>query len=61
MAIEYEVYINKNDGFRGLKVGSYKTLDGKDGVVLQQLGTRVVHVYRIVRVEFIGIHKMEDK
>jgi hypothetical protein len=34
-----------HDGFIGHVVGLYTTLEGKRGVVLQQLGTRVVHVY----------------
>lgn len=34
-----------HDGFVGVEIGSYKTLEGKEGVVLQQEGTRVVHVY----------------
>lgn len=33
------------DGFTGTVIGSYTTLEGKEGVVLQQDGTRVVHVY----------------
>lgn len=33
------------DDFEGVVIGTYKTLEGKEGVVLQQLGTRVVHVY----------------
>jgi hypothetical protein len=35
----------EHDGFEGVKIGSYVTLEGKRGVVLQQIGTRVVHVY----------------
>jgi len=35
----------EHDGFEGVEIGSYKTLEGKEGVVLQQIGTRVVHVY----------------
>lgn len=33
------------DSFEGVEIGSYTTLEGKEGVVLQQIGTRVVHVY----------------
>lgn len=33
------------DGFTGTVIGYYTTLEGKEGVVLQQDGTRVVHVY----------------
>jgi hypothetical protein len=34
------------DGFVGTVIGSYRRLDGEDGVVMQQDGTKVVHVYR---------------
>lgn len=34
-----------HDGFKGVEIGSYTTLEGKQGVVLQQIGTKVVHVY----------------
>lgn len=34
-----------HDGFEGEDIGSYVTREGKEGVVLQQIGTRVVHVY----------------
>jgi hypothetical protein len=34
------------DGFVGTVIGSYRRTDGEDGVVLQQDGTKVVHVYR---------------
>lgn len=34
-----------HDGFAGVVVGHYVTLEGKRGVVIQQHGTRVVHVY----------------
>lgn len=40
-----ERYSIEFDGFTGTVIGSYTTLEGKDGVVLQQDGTRVVHVY----------------
>jgi len=33
------------DDFTGTVIGSYRTKEGKDGLVLQQDGTRVVHVY----------------
>ena len=33
------------DGFEGTEIGSYITREGKPGVVLQQVGTKVVHVY----------------
>lgn len=35
----------EHDGFEGVQIGSYVTLEGKRGAVLQQIGTRVVHVY----------------
>ena len=35
----------EHDGFEGNQIGSYVTREGKRGVVLQQIGTRVVHVY----------------
>lgn len=34
-----------HDGFEGEMIGRYRTREGKAGVVLQQIGTRVVHVY----------------
>lgn len=34
------------DGFVGTVIGSYKRLDGEEGVVMQQDGCKVVHVYR---------------
>jgi len=41
----YTVYRVEHDGFEGIAIGSYITLEGKEGVVLQQINTRVVHVY----------------
>lgn len=38
-------YRIEHDGFEGDVIGSYVTREGKRGVVLQQHGTRVVHVY----------------
>ena len=35
----------EHDGFEGEVIGSYTTREGKRGVVLQQIGTKVVHVY----------------
>ncbi len=35
----------EHDGFEGDVIGHYQTREGKRGVVLQQHGTRVVHVY----------------
>ena len=34
-----------HDGFEGEVIGHYMTRERKRGVVLQQVGTRVVHVY----------------
>lgn len=34
-----------HDGFSGDIIGHYETREGKRGVVVQQDGTRVVHVY----------------
>lgn len=33
------------DGFQGTVVGHYTTREGKEGVVLQAVGSKVVHVY----------------
>ena len=38
-------YTIAHDGFTGTVQGHYVTREGKQGVVLQQVGTRVVHVY----------------
>lgn len=38
-------FIIEHDGFVGNIIGRYVTREGKIGVVLQQVGTRVVHVY----------------
>ncbi len=35
----------EHDGFEGTVIGTYTTREGKRGVVLQQIGTKVVHVY----------------
>ena len=35
----------EHDGFIGKVIGHYVTLENKRGVVLQQIGTRIVHVY----------------
>ncbi len=34
-----------HDGFEGTVIGHYLTREGKPGLVLQQHGNRVVHVY----------------
>jgi hypothetical protein len=36
----------ERDGFNGTVVGWYVTREGHQGLVLQQNGSRVVHVYR---------------
>jgi len=41
----YTLYRIEHDGFEGQLIGDYKTREGKEGVVLQQMGTQVVHVY----------------
>lgn len=38
------------DGFVGTVVGTYVTREGKVGVVVQQEGTKVVHVYGVNRI-----------
>jgi len=38
---------NKKDGFVGEVIGLYATLEGERGMVLQQIGTKVVHAYPI--------------
>jgi hypothetical protein len=43
--ITLKVHRIEYDGFEGVEIGSYITLEGKRGVVLQQVGTKVVHVY----------------
>lgn len=45
-----EEYFVEYDGFVGVIIGEYITLEGKEGVVLQQVGTKVVHVYRKDRI-----------
>lgn len=42
---EATTYRVEYDGFVGNKIGSYVTREGKHGVVLQQIGSKVVHVY----------------
>jgi len=43
-----KIYRIERDGFVGVEIGSYTTLEGHEGIVLQQVGTKVVHVYRRV-------------
>ncbi len=40
-----KIYRVEHDGFEGTLIGTYVTREGKTGFVLQQIGTRVVHVY----------------
>lgn len=40
-----EEFFIKHDGFHGSVIGEYLTRAGKKGVVLQMIGTQVVHVY----------------
>jgi hypothetical protein len=40
-----ETYSVEYDSFVGTMQGSYVTREGREGVVLQQVGTKVVHVY----------------
>ena len=41
------------DGFVGHGIGTYCTREGVNGIVLQQIGTRIVHVYRMTSVEHL--------
>jgi hypothetical protein len=43
--------LRARDGFIGSQIGTYVTREGVEGVVLQQVGTSVVHVYRKTSVE----------
>jgi hypothetical protein len=45
------VFRCKYDNFVGEVVGNYMTKEGKTGLVLQQLGTKVVHVYGLQSLE----------
>jgi len=56
--MKYDMFRAVYDGFEGALIGTYKTLQGLDGVVLQQVGTKVVHVYRRTTVEFLGEHEV---
>ena len=44
----------EHDGFEGDVIGHYQTREGKRGVVLQQHGTRVVHVYGTKWIRALG-------
>jgi hypothetical protein len=45
---------NDSDGFVGNVIGLYTTLEGVRGLVLQQIGTRVVHTYQVGAVSPVG-------
>lgn len=47
------VWINRRDGFEGDLIGTYCTREGEVGCVLQQIGTKIVHVYRAKYLEMI--------
>lgn len=49
--VDYEKAKIEYDGFEGDIIGSYITREGKEGVVVQQHGTKVVHVYGKNRLE----------
>lgn len=49
--MEYETAKIEYDGFEGDIIGIYTTREGKEGVVVQQHGTKVVHVYGKNRLE----------
>lgn len=42
---EGKSFRSAHDGFEGVVIGGYTRLDGYEGFVLQQNGTKVVHVY----------------
>lgn len=48
------VFYIPHDGFVGTVIGTYTTREGKEGVVMQQQGTRVVHVYGTKWLKEIG-------
>ena len=49
------IYRCEYDGFEGSVIGAYTTREGKVGLVLQQVGTLVVHVYRRDRLVTLGV------
>ena len=51
----------EHDGFTGDVIGHYKTREGKEGVVMQQVGTRVVHVYGTKWLAASPTHQPEKK
>lgn len=42
-----DLYESRYDGFVGRRIGEYCTLEGNEGLVLQQVGNKVVHVYQM--------------
>ncbi len=51
-----KTYYVEYDGMIGTIQGHYTTREGHKGVVLQQVGTKIVHVYneaRIVKIEML--------
>jgi hypothetical protein len=40
-----DLYAIEHDGFVGTVIGFYQRSDGYKGVVMQQAGTKIVHVY----------------
>jgi hypothetical protein len=49
-----KIYSVEYDGFVGTMQGSYVTREGREGAVLQQVGTKVVHVYGRNRIKIEG-------
>jgi len=45
LPIRGERFTIQHDGFHGEVIGYYQRRDGKRGVVGQQIGTNIVHVY----------------
>jgi hypothetical protein len=51
MTNEKEIIWEARDGFVGNMIGTYSTREGEAGAVLQQIGTKVVHVYRLTSIQ----------
>lgn len=45
VASSSSVFRIEDDGFEGTVIGTYTTREGKRGLVLQQIGTKVIHTY----------------
>lgn len=54
VASSSSVFRIEYDGFEGTVIGTYTTREGKRGVVLQQVGTKVVHVYGLKWLLMLG-------